>query len=508
MITPSEYIKKIDQAKIYDVARVTPLNLAHLLSEKLNNWIFLKREDLQPVFSFKLRGAYNKIASLSESERKKGVIAASAGNHAQGVALASLRFGICAMIVMPTTTPPIKIAAVKKHGAEVVLHGDTYDEASQYVQRLAKEKGMTLIPPYDDIEIIAGQGTVGKEIYEQSRGDQPYAVFVPVGGGGLIAGISIYLKTKWPDIKIIGVEAEDSPTLHAALQAGKRVVLDQVGLFADGTAVRQIGEETFAIARDYVDEVVLVTTDQICAAVKDHFDETRGVPEPAGALATAGIKKYVEERPGLTGKKLVSIVSGANINFDRLKHIVERYEIGASTEALFAVTLPESPGSFLAFCRLLGAHTITEFNYRYASSASAHVFVGIKFENALEEGPQMIEQLRENHYEVLNLSNNEMAKLHLRFMIGGQPQALKNERLFRFQFPEKPGALHKFLERIQKDWNISLFHYRNHGAAYGRVLVGIQVPENEWANLDSFVKSLGYRYFDENNNPAYPLFLK
>ena len=508
MITPSEYIKKIDRAKIYDVARISPLHLAHLLSERLNNWVFLKREDLQSVFSFKLRGAYNKIASLTSVQRQSGVIAASAGNHAQGVALAGQRLGIRAVIVMPCTTPSIKVAAVKKHGAEVILHGDTYDEASQHTQQLAKQQNMTLIHPYDDVEIIAGQGTVGKEIYEQSNDDPPAAVFVPVGGGGLIAGVAVYLKTKWPNVKIIGVEAEDSPTLHAALAAGERVVLDRVGLFADGTAVRQIGHETFTLARQYVDEVVLVTTDQICAAIKDHFDETRSMVEPAGALATAGIKKYVADRPQIVGKKLVAVVSGANINFDRLKHIVERYEVGANTEALFGVTIPEKPGSFLRFCYLLGKHTITEFNYRYASAEKAHVFVGIKFEDAAQEGQQMILHLQDNGYEVVDLSDNEMAKLHLRFMIGGHPPGLTDECLFRFQFPERPGALLHFLEQIQKDWNISLFHYRNHGAAYGRILVGIQVPDDEQDDLLAFIQSLGYRYFDEQNNVAYPMFLK
>ena len=503
-----DYIKKIERAKVYDVARVTPLELAHLLSEKLQNWVFLKREDLQEIFSFKLRGAYNKVASLSEQVRAQGVIAASAGNHAQGVALAGQRFSIPTLIIMPSTTPIIKVSAVKQRGAGVILHGDTYDEASQHMQQLAQNKGMTIIHPYDDVEVIAGQGTIGKEIYEQSDNDPPDVVFVPVGGGGLIAGVSVYLKEKWPNVKIVGVEAEDAPTLHAALAAQERVVLEQVGIFADGTAVRQIGEKTFEIARHCVDEVVLVTTDQICSAIKDYFEETRTMGEPAGVLALAGIKKYVEQRPSMRGKKLIGVMSGANINFDRLKHIVERYEVGANTESLFAVTIPEQCGSFLAFCSLLSEHSITEFNYRYSSDTLAHVFVGIKFEDAAKEGCKLMEQLRANDYKVLDLSNDEMAKLHLRFMIGGRPQGLKDEHLFRFQFPERPGALLRFLKSMQTDWNISLFHYRNHGAAYGRVLVGIQVATAEIKEFNEFLQSLGYRYFDESDNQAYPLFLK
>ena len=499
------YIKKIEAARVYDVARISPLEPAKYLSDTVHNRVLLKREDLQPVFSFKLRGAYNKIVGLSPQEHAAGIIAASAGNHAQGVALAGNKLGIHTLIVMPQTTPSIKVSAVRQLGAEIKLFGDTYDQAYQHAFEIAQEKSLTFIHPFDDPEIIAGQGTVGKEIHEQC--DAPIdTVFVPVGGGGLIAGVAVYLKHKRPDIRIVGVEPEDAPTLQRAMTAGKRVVLDQIGLFADGVAVRQIGEETFRIARDLVDETVLVTTDEICSAIKDHFDDTRSLAEPAGALAVAGLKKFVAQK-GLRDKTLVAIVSGSNMNFDRLKHVVERYEIGANTESLFSVTIPERPGSFLEFCRILGKHTLTEFNYRYADNLQAQVFVGVKFSDAAKEKQAVIETLEKHDYQVLDISDNEMAKLHLRHMVGGSAK-LDDERILRFQFPERPGALLEFLEKMQGGWNISLFHYRNHGSAYGRVLVGIQVPDQEVDELKRFITQLNYRFFDESDNPVYKLFLK
>ncbi len=501
-----DYLIRINTAKVYDIAQVSPLDKAPILSNRLHNKVLLKREDLQPIFSFKLRGAYNKIVGLLAAERAAGVIAASAGNHAQGVALAGQKLGIRTIIVMPRTTPQIKIAAVRQRGAEIILQGDTYDQACQYALGIAAEKKHVFIHPYDDVDVIAGQGTIGKELHEQCT-EAIDAVFIPVGGGGLIAGIAAYLKAKRPETKIIGVEPEDAPTLHAAMQAGERIVLKQVGLFADGVAVRQIGKETFRVAQRYVDEVVLVTTDQICAAIKDNFDETRVMAEPAGALAIAGMKKYVAEYQ-LRDCHLIALVSGANINFDRLGHIVERYEIGENTESLFAVTIPERPGSFLDFCRLLEHRTITEFNYRYADKVDAHIFVGLKFADAAREKNVLIQLLRSNGYSVLDISENEMAKVHLRHMVGGQSKGADNERLFRFQFPERPGALLEFLEKMQRNWNISLFHYRNHGAAYGRVLVGMQVPDEALSELHAFIKQVGYRYHDESDNPVYPLFLK
>ena len=502
----SEYIDRIDNAKVYEVAEVSPLDEARCLSERLGNRVLLKREDMQPVFSFKLRGAYNKIVNLPEQARSGGVIAASAGNHAQGVALACHKLGTRGVIVMPRTTPPIKVAAVRRHGAEIILHGDTYDQAFAHALELADKSGMVFVPPYDDPDIIAGQGTVGKEIHEQHPEDIE-AVFVPVGGGGLIAGVGAYLKHVRPHTRIIGVEPEDAPSLHAALAKGERVTLDQVGLFADGVAVKQVGEENFRIARKVVDEVVLATTDEICAAIKDNFDDTRTLAEPAGALALAGLKKYVAAR-GVAGRDLVAVISGANINFDRLKHVVERYEIGENAESLFAITIPERPGSFLQFCRLIGKRTITEFNYRYADARKAHVFVGVHFEDASREKAEVISRLEENGYAVLDISGNEMAKLHLRHMVGGRAGSLEDERLYRFQFPERPGALLEFLEKMRQDWNISLFHYRNHGAAYGRVLAGIQVPDGQLPELQEFMDELGYRYREENGNPAYALFLR
>ncbi len=501
-----DYAEKIRHARVYDVAKKTPLEPAPGLSERLDNRVLLKREDLQPVFSFKLRGAYNKIAHLNEAQQQKGVIAASAGNHAQGVALAARRMGLKALIVMPKTTPDIKVHAVEQMGGEVVLHGNAYDDAYEHARELAKQRGMTFIHPYDDPDVIAGQGTVAMEILEQHHA-AIHAIFVPVGGGGLIAGIAAYVKTLRPDIKVIGVEPEDAPCMYEALKHNERVVLDQVGIFADGVAVRQAGEEPFRIAREAVDEVILVKTDEICAAIKDIFDDTRSITEPAGALAVAGLKKYVE-RESIVQQELVAIDSGANMNFDRLRHVAERAEIGERREALFSVTIPERPGSFRKFCGVIGLRGITEFNYRYADDNDAHVFVGVQMHGGDVEKDALINELTKTGYSVLDMTDNEMAKLHIRYMVGGHSGGrVANERLFRFQFPERPGALLRFLNRIGERWNISLFHYRNHGAAYGRILAGIQVPPEDADEFQVFLDELGYEALEETGNPAYRLFL-
>ena len=499
------YTKKILNARVYEVAEETPLELAETLSLRLDNRLWLKREDLQPVFSFKLRGAYNKIARLSAEQRRKGVIAASAGNHAQGVALAAQRLGLKALIVMPKTTPDIKVQAVERLGAEVVLRGNAYDDAFEYASELVAERGMTYIPPYDDPDVIAGQGTVAMEILRQHSEDI-HAIFVPVGGGGLIAGMAAYVKALRPETRIIGVEPDDAPCLHDALAAGERVVLDQVGIFADGVAVRQVGEEPFRIARETVDEVILVSTDEICAAIKDIFDDTRSIAEPAGALAVAGAKKYVA-RENIRGQELIAIDSGANMNFDRLRHVAERAELGERREALLSVTIPERPGSFRAFCEMIGLRGITEFNYRYSDPAQAHIFVGVQMHGGDPEKDALIRELTDADYPVLDLTDNEMAKMHIRYMVGGHNQGADNERLFRFQFPERPGALLRFLQRIGGRWNISLFHYRNHGAAFGRILCGIQVPPEDRDDFQSFLDNLGYEHWEETDNPAYRLFL-
>ncbi|MEE9492184.1 MAG: threonine ammonia-lyase, biosynthetic [Gammaproteobacteria bacterium] len=500
------YLKKILNARVYDVAQETALDYASLLSRRLQNDIWLKREDLQPVFSFKLRGAYNKIASLTPAECEKGIIAASAGNHAQGVALAASQMNVKATIVMPRTTPSIKVKAVQALGGKTHLVGDTYDDAYAYAMDVVKERHLTFIHPYDDPDVIAGQGTVAMEILHQRRATID-AIFVPVGGGGLIAGIAAYVKALRPEIKIIGVEPDEAPCMYTALQKKRRVVLKQVGIFADGVAVRQVGKEPYRIARKYVDEVMLVTTDEICAATKDIFDDTRGMVEPAGALAVAGIKKYIAER-GVTGQTLIAINSGANMNFDRLRHIAERAEIGERTEALLAVTIPEKPGSFLRFCKLLGRRAITEFNYRYSEKSQAQVFAGVRLADGNDERKILLTELKEDGYAVVDLTDNEMAKLHIRYMVGGHaPAALSNELIYRFQFPERPGALQKFLTSMGRRWNISLFHYRNHGAAYGRVLVGIQVPVSDRKRFGEYMDKLGYVYWKEMDNPAYELFL-
>ncbi len=499
------YIKKILQARVYDVAEKTRLDYATNLSQRVNNHIWIKREDMQPVFSFKIRGAYNKIANLPKDVLAKGVIAASAGNHAQGVALSAQKLGIPATIVMPKTTPEIKVAAVQRYGAKAVLHGSAYDDASQYAQQLVKELGLSYIHPYDDEDVIAGQGTIGMEILQQHSGDLD-AIFIPVGGGGLIAGVAAYIKYLRPEIKIIGVEPDDAGCLYAALKANERVILDQVGIFADGVAVRQIGQLPFKIARDYVDEVLLASTDEICAAIKDVFDETRSIMEPAGALALAGLKQYIA-RENCTGRNLVTITSGANMSFDRLAYVAERTEIGEQREALIAVTIPERPGSFREFCHVIGQRVITEFNYRYADDEQAHVFVGLRLTEGLQEKDLLINKLIEKAYPVVDLTDNEMAKAHIRHMVGGHPPHLLNERLYRFEFPERPGALLHFLTSMGQRWNISLFHYRNHAAAYGRILVGIQVSDSQLSEFQTFLDKLGYPYWYEGNNPAYHLFL-
>jgi len=499
------YLQKILTASVYDVARRTPLDEAVNLSRRLGNRVLMKREDLQPVFSFKIRGAYNKIAQLPAEQRERGVICSSAGNHAQGVALSAQRLGIRATIVMPRTTPGIKVDAVRNFGGRVVLHGDSYDEAKAHAEKLVAERGLTYIPPYDDPDVIAGQGTVGMEILSQHP--RPiHAIFVPVGGGGLIAGIAAYVKQLRPDIRIISVEPEDAPTMERSMAAGRRVTLEEVGIFADGVAVRQIGEEPFRVARELVDECMLVSTDEICAGIKDIFEDTRSVMEPAGALAVAGIKKYVETR-GVQAETLVGINCGANMNFNRLGHVAERAELGEHREAVLAVTIPERPGSFREFCETIGNRSITEFNYRFADPESAHVFAGIALNEGLAERDEVIAALRKRGYPVLDLTEDEMAKVHLRHMVGGRGHNVAHEVLYHVRFPERPGALLKFLRRLGRRWNISLFHYRNHGADYGRVLVGIQVPEDQRARFRESLDKLGYPYRDETANPAYALFL-
>jgi threonine dehydratase len=501
---PQKYIEKILKARVYDVADETPLDTMRSLSKRLGNKVLLKREDLQPVFSFKLRGAYNKIAHLDEAARSKGVIAASAGNHAQGVALSAQKLGIKAVIVMPKTTPAIKVASVRAFGARAVLHGDAYDEAYHHAVELAEQEGLTFIHPYDDPDVIAGQGTVGMEILRQHT-DPIEAVFVPVGGGGLIAGVAAYIKYLFPQIRVVGVEPEDAACMYQALQHKRRVTLSQVGIFADGVAVRQAGKEPYRIARKCVDEVILVSSDEICAAIKDIFDDTRSIAEPAGALAVAGLKKYVD-REGSRDTTLVAIDSGANMNFDRLRHVSERAELGERNEAILAVTIPEKPGSFRQFCNTIGKRGVTEFNYRYADNKDAHVFVGIQLGGNEDARDELVARLRGKGYPVIDMTDNEMAKLHIRHMVGGHA-GVENELLYRFEFPERPGALLEFLTKMGQGWNISLFHYRNHGAAYGRVLVGIQVPRGDKGKFRAFLEDLGYTCQEETDNPAYKLFL-
>ncbi|MFT5446778.1 MAG: threonine dehydratase [Gammaproteobacteria bacterium] len=502
---PREYVERVLRARVYEVARETPLDAAARLSKRLGNQVLLKREDLQPVFSFKLRGAYNKLASLSDAERARGVIASSAGNHAQGVALAANRLGVDALIVMPETTPAIKVDAVRALGAEIVLYGASYDDAKVRADELAGERSMVYVHPFDDPYVIAGQGTIANEILRQ-HGPDIHAIFVPVGGGGLIAGIAAFVKSLWPAIRIIGVEPEDAASMHAALLADERVVLGQVGIFADGVAVKQVGEEPFRIARECVDEVILVSIDEMCAAIKDVFEDTRSISEPAGALAVAGLKRYVE-REELRGETLVAVNSGANVNFDRLRHVAERADIGEQREGLLAVTIPERPGALREFCDLIGERSITEFNYRFADPGEAHIFVGMELRGGVQDKTDLTLALRGRGYRVLDLSDNEMAKIHVRYMVGGRARDGGKEVLYRFDFPERPGALLRFLTNMGKHWNISLFHYRNHGAAYGRVLIGLQVPDEEAVRLQEFLADVGYPYNEETDNPAYQMFL-
>ncbi|GMG87829.1 threonine ammonia-lyase, biosynthetic [Biformimicrobium ophioploci] len=501
---PESYIKRILDARIYDVASETPLDAAPALSKRFGNQILLKREDLQPVFSFKVRGAYNRLLQLNAAERAQGVIAASAGNHAQGLALASAHLGIDATIVMPTTTPAIKVNAVRARGAKVVLHGDTFDEASTHAQALVAERGLIFIHPFDDPDVIAGQGTVAMELLRQHPGDLD-AVFIPVGGGGLAAGMAAYIKYVRPGIKVYAVEPQDAACLAAAMEAGEPANLSHVGIFADGVAVARIGKETFRVLRDTIDGVITVSTDEICAAIKDIFEDTRSIAEPAGALGLAGLKKYIEQQ-GARGQALATVVSGANTNFDRLRYISERTEIGEKREAVLAVTIPEEAGSYLRFCRDLGSRAVTEFNYRYANNGAAHIFVGLQVSTDADR-QQMLDELRQRDYQVADLTDNEMAKLHIRYMVGGRVQGLDDEVVYRFEFPERPGALLQFLECLAGRWNISLFHYRNHGAAYGRVLVGLQVPEGERDLLRETLAGLHYPFWEETQNPAYQFFL-
>jgi threonine dehydratase len=500
------YVERILKAKVYDVAIETPLEAAPRLSRRLDNHVFFKREDLQPVFSFKIRGAYNKIAQLSPIAAQRGVICASAGNHAQGVALGARTRGIPAVIVMPLTTPEIKVQAVAALGGEIVLHGDDFDQAYEHAVELARARGLVFVHPFDDPDVIAGQGTVAMEILRQQHGDQIDAIFVPIGGGGLIAGIAAYTKALYPRVKIIGVEPEESAGMYESLRAHKRVTLERVGTFADGVAVRRVGEETFRLARQYVDEILLVTTDQICAAIQDIFEDTRSIAEPSGALAVAGIKKYAA-REACTQRRFIAINGGANMNFDRLRYIAERADIGAQREALLAVEMPEGPGSFLRFCEIVGPRSVTEFNYRYASAQAAHIFVGLALTQGKAERETLIKSIAAAGFSVRDMTDNEVAKQHVRYMVGGLAQGLEHERLFRFEFPERPGALLKFLRAIGTDWNISLFHYRNHGSDYGRVLAGIQVPPATRTDFLLHVNELQYAYTEETDNAAYKIFL-
>ena len=499
-----DYLVQILTARVYDVAQETPLEFAPNLSARLNNKLLLKREDMQSVFSFKLRGAYNKMAQLPPDELAKGAIAASAGNHAQGVALAARQLGTEAIIVMPTTTPQVKVDAVQARGGQVVLHGETFDEAYAHARQLEAEKGLTFVHPFDDPYVIAGQGTIGMEILRQYQ--QPiHAIFVAIGGGGLISGIAAYVKRLRPDIKIIGVEPADADAMNQSLKAGKRVKLSQVGLFADGVAVRQVGEETFRLCQEYVDEIILVSTDDTCAAIKDVFEDTRSILEPAGALAIAGAKAYAE-REQIQGQSLVAVACGANMNFDRLRFVAERAEFGERREAIFAVNIPETPGSLRKFCDCLGKRRLTEFNYRIADRHEAHIFVGVQIANR-DEAAKIVATFEENGLKTLDLTDDELTKMHLRHMVGGHSPLAHNELLYRFEFPERPGALMKFVASMSPNWNISLFHYRNNGADYGRIVVGMQVPPAEMTQWQAFLDTLGYPYWNENDNPAYQLFL-
>lgn len=505
---PHSYLRKILNAKVYDVARETELQPAHHLSTRLKNRVLLKREDNQPVFSFKLRGAYNKMANLSQSELHKGVIAASAGNHAQGVAMGAAKLQCQAIIVMPVTTPKVKIDAVKERGGKwvkIVLHGESYNDAFDHSIKLKEEHGLTFIHPFDDPEVIAGQGTIAMEILRQHEGPID-AIFVAIGGGGLISGVGAYIKSVRPEIKIIGVQTVDSDAMNQSLKAGKRVELKEVGLFSDGTAVKLVGKETFRLCKAVVDDIITVDTDAICAAINDVFADTRSILEPAGALAIAGMKAYVATHQ-IENKTLIGVACGANMNFNRLRFVAERAEVGEEKEAVFAVTIPEERGSFKRFCELIGKHNVTEFNYRIADAKKAHIFIGIAT-NDLADGQQIAKIFTKAGFDTLDLTSDEVAKSHLRHMVGGRSDLAENELLYRFEFPERPGALMNFLSSMSPNWNISLFHYRNHGADYGRILVGMQVPPKDKAVFKTFLKQTGYRYWDESHHPAYRLFLK
>lgn len=508
----TEYLKKILTARVYDVAEETPLELAPTLSQRMGNRIYFKREDMQSVFSFKIRGAYNKMANLTPEQLKRGVICASAGNHAQGVAFSAARLGCRALIVMPTTTPQVKVDAVRARGGsavEVVLHGDSYTDAYNHALTLEKEQRLTFVHPFDDPDVIAGQGTIGMEILRQHSGPI-HAIFVPIGGGGLIAGLGAYVKEVRPDIKVIGVQTVDSDAMARSLKAGERLPMSDVGLFSDGTAVKLVGEETFRVARDVVDEVILVDTDAICAAIQDVFQDTRSILEPAGALAIAGVKEYVERsqmsREPVKNETLVAVASGANMNFDRLRFVAERAELGESREAVFAVTIPEQRGSFKRFCALVGPRNVTEFNYRISDESEAHVFVGVQVASR-GEAYQFARTLEDNNFRTLDLTHDELAKLHIRHLVGGKSALAHDELLYRFEFPERPGALMRFLDSMAPNWNISLFHYRNQGGDVGRILVGLQVPREEMDEFRDFLATLGYRHWDESANPVYKLFL-
>ncbi len=501
----NSYLQRILNAKVYDVAVESTLDPARNLSRRLGNKVYLKREDQQPVFSFKLRGAYNKMAQLTPEQLKRGVICASAGNHAQGVALSARKLGCRAVIVMPVTTPSVKINAVQALGGEVVLHGESFTDAYQHALELEKAQGLGFVHPFDDPDVIAGQGTIAMEILRQHEG-RIDAIFVAIGGGGLISGVAAYIKAVRPEIQVIGVQTRDSDAMVRSVRAGKRVQLADVGLFSDGTAVKLVGEETFRITRELVDDFVIVDTDAVCAAIKDVFEDTRSILEPAGALGVAAVKQYCAEH-GVKGQTFVAITCGANMNFDRLRFVAERAEVGEQREAVFAVTIPEERGSFKRFCELLGPRNVTEFNYRISDSRQAHVFVGVSTQKR-EEAHKVIRQLNRQGYETVDLTDDELAKQHVRHMVGGRSELAENERLFRFIFPERPGALMKFLSSMHPDWNISLFHYRNQGADYGRILVGIQVPRRDNAAFKRFLDSLNYPFVEETDNPVYRLFLR
>ena len=500
-----EYLRRILTAKVYDVAIESPLEPARALSKRLGHTVLLKREDQQPVFSFKLRGAYNKMAHLTPEQLARGVICASAGNHAQGVALAAKRLGCRAEVVMPVTTPQLKIDAVRALGGHVVLHGDSYSDAYTHALELERERGLTFVHPFDDPDVIAGQGTIGMEILRQHQGPID-AVFVAIGGGGLVSGVAAYIKAVRPEIRVIGVQTADSDAMLRSVRAGRRVQLHDVGLFSDGTAVKLVGEETFRLARELVDDFVVVDTDAVCAAIKDVFEDTRSIMEPAGALGVAALKQYAAAQ-ATRGQTLVAITCGANMNFDRLRFVAERAEVGEQREALFAVTIPEERGSFKRFCALVGPRNVTEFNYRISDTQVAHVFVGVAIHRA-GEAETIARNFERHGFATINLTDDELAKLHIRHLVGGHSDLAHDERLFRFTFPERPGALMRFLAAMHPGWNISLFHYRNQGADYGRILVGIQVPRSDRRALREFLDALGYAYVDETDNPVYRLFLR